>query len=76
MRLQGWYPGTVDHVPREICKNVYHFLNYDGNVAFCEVTGERCNRGAGFGVEIPCVFKFYGRRMHVVKLKELLTADS
>jgi len=49
------------------CKNVW---TIDGNVAFCEITGERCNCGAGFGVEIP---NFYGRRMHVVKLKELLT---
>jgi len=67
---------TVGHVPREICKNVYYFLNHDGNVVFCEVTDDCCNRGAGFGVEIPCVLKFYGCRMHVIKLKELLTADS
>ena len=30
---------TVGHVPRDICKNVFYFLNYDGNVAFCEITG-------------------------------------
>ena len=50
--------------------------NNDVDVAFYEITGERCNRGYGCGLEIPCVFKFYGRQLHVVKLKELLTADS
>ena len=60
---------TVDYVPREICKNVYYFMKQDGNVAFCETTGECCNCGTGFGVQIPCTFKFYGHRMHVVKLK-------
>ena len=66
----------VGHVPREICKNVYYFLNHDGNLVFCKAAGDRCNQGAGCGVEIPCVFKFYGHQMHVIKLKELLTADS
>ena len=66
----------VGHVPRDICKKVFYFLSHDGNVAFCEITGERCNRGAGYGVEIPCEFKFYGRQTHVGKLRELLTADS
>ena len=54
----------------------FYFLNYDVDVAFCETTGEHCNQSAGYGLKIPCVFKFYGRRLYVVKLKELLTADS
>ena len=48
---------TVGYVPREICKNVYYFMKHDGNIAFCETTGECCNCGAGFGVEIPCMFQ-------------------
>ena len=47
----------VGHVPRDICKNVFYFLSCDGNAAFCEITGEWCNRGAVYGVEIPCEFK-------------------
>ena len=66
---------TVGHVQRGICKKVFYFLNYDGNIAFCEITGGHCNRGAGYGLEIPCAFKFYGHQLHDVKLKELLTAD-
>ena len=42
-------------------------------MVFCEVTGERVNRGVQHGVrEVPCVYKFYGRRSHITKLKELV----
>ena len=33
----------VGHVPRAISKVTLFFLGYDGNVVFCEVTGERLN---------------------------------
>ena len=48
------------------------FLKKDGCVGYCEVTGERSNRGAGLGLEIPCVYRFYGRQPYVDLLKSLL----
>ena len=36
------------------------FLARDVNKAFAEVTGENVNRGAGYGLEIPCVHRGYG----------------
>ena len=51
---------VVRHVPRALSKVIFFFLRYDGNVAFCEVTGKTLNRGVQLGVEVPCVYKFYG----------------
>lgn len=62
---------VVGHVPRTLSKTTSFFPRHDGNVVFCEVTGERVNRGVQLGVEVPCVYKFYGRRSHITKLKEL-----
>ena len=64
---------VVGHVPQTVSRVIFFFLGYVGNVGFCEVTGPRLNRGVGLGVEVPCVYKFYGRQSHVGKLEELLS---
>lgn len=66
---------VVGHVPRTMSKITSFFLGYDGNVVFCEVTGERLNRGVQLGLEVPCAYKFYGRRTHIDKLKKLFVTD-
>ena len=48
---------VVGHVPQALSKAIFFSLRYDGNVAFCEVTGERLNRGVQLGVEVPCAYK-------------------
>ena len=50
---------VVGQLPNSIAKNVSYFLSNDENVGFCEITGEKCNRAGGLGVEIPCQYKFY-----------------
>ena len=47
------------------------FFARDVNKAFAEVSGEKVNRGAGYGLEIPCVYIVYGPETYVIKLKEL-----
>ena len=32
------------------------FLKRDVNIAYAKVTGEKINRGAGYGLEIPCIY--------------------
>ena len=63
---------VVRHVPETRSRLISYFLSYDGNVGFCEVTGARLNRGVGLGMEVPCVYKFYGIKAHLQKLQELL----
>ena len=48
------------------------FLKKDGCVGYCEVTGERTNRGAALGLEIPCVYRCYGPQPYIDRLKELI----
>ena len=46
---------------------------YNGNVVFCEVTGRRVNHGVELGMEVPCVYKFYGHQAHIKKLQEIVS---
>ena len=38
------------------------------------ITGKRINRGGGFGLEAPCIFRLYGLDAYLGCLKELLDA--
>ena len=44
----------------------------DVNKAFARVTGGKVNQGAGYGLEIPCVYKFYGPKPYIDKLREVI----
>ena len=48
------------------------FLRRDVNNAFAEVTGQKVNRGAGYGLEIPCTYRLYGPLAYITKMKELV----
>ena len=41
-------------------------LARDVNKAFAEVTGEKVNRGAGYGLEIACVYLVYRPKTYVI----------
>jgi len=47
----------VGHLPFNIAPTVSRFLNRSINKGTVEVTGARVNRGAGYGVEIPCKYR-------------------
>ena len=63
---------VVGHVPGRISNIVFFFLGYDENIVSCEITGQCINRGAGLGIEVPCVYKFRGRGTHITRLQEFL----
>ena len=50
----------VGHIPLNISAVVSCFLQRL-NKGFAIVTGDRVNRGAGYGLEVPCTYKFYGQ---------------
>ena len=61
------HPNTVDgsvkvvgHIPQNMASCVSKFLKRASNSGKVIVKGKRINRGAGFGLEIPCVYKFSG----------------
>ncbi len=62
----------VGHVPYNIAPRLSQFLRRDVNKAFAEVTGEKINRGAGYGLEIPCVYRLYGPKVYMDTMKEVI----
>ena len=47
---------VVGHVPFNLAPSISLFLKRDINKAFAKVVGEKVNRGAGYGLEIPCIY--------------------
>ena len=65
---------VVGHVPFNFAKPISLFLQRELNDGRVEVTREKINRGAGYGLELPCVYRLYGPKLYVNKLKELIEA--
>ena len=66
---------VVGHVPKEIFRICWFFLQHDGEIQ-CEVIGS--NRRSPLpqgGLEIPCIYMFVGKRKHIRKLKTLLKGE-
>ena len=63
---------VVGLVPRIVSPIVFFFLGKDGSIGFSEVTATMVNRTAGFGLKIPCVYRFYGHQAYIERLKNLL----
>ena len=41
-------------------------------VAHAVVQGERVNKGAGYGLEVPCIYRVFGPPVYVCRMKELV----
>ena len=65
---------VVGHVPHNLAPQFSQFLRRDVNKAFAEVTGEKINRGAGYGIEIPCVYRLYGPKVYIEIMNELVSS--
>ena len=65
---------VVGHIPYNISVTVSHFLSRDYNKAFAEVTGSRVNRGGGYGLEVPCCYRFYGPELYVQRMKDITSS--
>ena len=63
---------VVGHVPFNLAPLVSAFLKRDVSKGLVEVTGLKINRGAGYGLEIPCKYHFYGAKSLIDKLNELV----
>ena len=61
----------VRHVPHNLAPRLFQFLRRDVTKAFAEVTVTKVNRGAGNGLEIPCVYHLYGRPVYIDRMREL-----
>ena len=66
-------PVTVGHVPKEISRICWYFIQHDGEIT-CEVTGVDKRRSplVQGGMEIPCKLTFIGKKKHIKKVKKIL----
>ena len=73
---------VVGHIPFHLAntKNrtgiVTHFILKPTNRGSVEIYGKAINRGGGLGMEIPCVYNFYGPRKHVDLLEQLIDVSN
>ena len=51
---------VVGHVQKNLAPIFSPFLKHCCNKAVVKITGNRLNRGAGHGLEAPCVYRLYG----------------
>ena len=64
---------TVGHIPREISKVAWYFLQHGGEIS-CEISGRRKRSSVlGKGLEVPCTYTFLGSPKMVKRLVKLLT---
>ena len=62
----------VGHIPLGLSRIVLSFLKRTNHKATAEFCGERINRGAGLGLEIPVIYKIYNGRKYMDRLDELI----
>ena len=67
---------VVGHVPKLMAQWVTKFLKRASNSGTVVITGKRINRGAGYGLELPCEFKFQGDKYSCDWLKERLRKEN
>lgn len=48
---------VVGHVPFNISSTLSMFLRQECTKGFAEVPGKCVNRGVGYGLEVPCIYK-------------------
>ena len=66
---------VVGHVPFNLAPIFSYFLQRDFNKASLEITGDRINRGAGYGLEVPCVYRLYGPKAYVDKIRVIVRSE-
>ena len=63
---------VVGHAPRNLAPFFSPFLRRSCNKAVVQITGEKVNREAGYGLEAPCVYRLFGPDAFLQRVRELL----
>ena len=62
IRSDSWEKETiVGHFPQNISKTCSMFLKIPKTSIEVQVAGKRLNRGGGYVLEIPVIYRFYGQ---------------
>ena len=60
----------VGHIPCKKSHIVWYFIEHDG-IVNCQITAQRKR---GKGLEVPCTYRFTGKKKKIKKLQKLLAA--
>ena len=63
---------VVGHVPASLSVLFSQFLLRTCNKGTAEVMGSKLNRGAGYGLEIPCKYRLYGPAAYLKRLQTII----
>ncbi len=66
---------VVGHIPKLMSRWVTKFFKRATNSGTVIIKGKRVNRGAGYGVELPCKFTFKGDSFSCSWLKDKLKKE-
>jgi len=63
---------VVGHVPYNLVPLFSHFLarEFNKGSVYVKLTGEKTNRGTGYGLEVPYIYHFCGPKAFVEHLKQ------
>ena len=65
---------VVGHVPHNIAGR-HDFHDFCYGMLTKEVTGQKINSGAGYGLEVPsCVSRLYGPKVYIQRINELVSS--
>ena len=59
----------VCHVYYNPAPRMSAFFMRDMNKEFAEITGAKVNRGAGYGLEVPCIYHLCGPNVYADKME-------
>ena len=65
----------VGYIPRNISKFVYTFLQLRNSKLYCRVTGNRLNRDAEYGLEIPVTYRLSVHEKAIQWMKSKMYED-
>ena len=62
----------VGHLPAILSSTVFYYLTRSSSSGIAKISGQKVNRGAGYGLEVPCMYCFYGPEKYLTRLREVL----
>ena len=65
----------VGHVPFNLAPVFSHFLKRSFNKETAEITGGKVNRGGGYGLEVPCIYRLYVPKTYVERARTMHNGD-
>ena len=61
----------VGHLPANLSSTAFYFLARSSKSGVAKISGQKVNCEAGYSLEVPCVYCFYGPEKYLERLREV-----